>query len=120
MCFAQACTAIDDISICLAILEQHNWDLQNAVHAAIENPSGAPSANRPPEMPTTTPMAVEKQIKFNISYNGQSKSINFDESGMIGTLLQIIQVECEIGQGGTVKLNGWPTGEQPDNELPLR
>ena len=71
-------------------------------------------------MPTTTPMAVEKQIKFNISYNGQSKSINFDESGMIGTLLQIIQVECEIGQGGTVKLNGWPTGEQPDNELPLR
>ena len=31
----QACTAIDDYSVCLAILEQHNWDLQNAVNAAL-------------------------------------------------------------------------------------
>ena len=31
----QACTAIDDYSVCLAILEQHNWDLQNAVNAVL-------------------------------------------------------------------------------------
>ena len=39
---------------------------------------------------------------------------------MVGTLLQIIQVECQIGDGGQLKLTGWPTGDQPDNDLPLR
>jgi hypothetical protein len=33
----QACTAIDDIGICMAMLDQHDWDLQNAVHAALQD-----------------------------------------------------------------------------------
>ena len=104
----------------MAILEQHNWDLQNAVHAAIENPSGSSaSQSNQPSIPNPPPSS--RQIKFNINYNGgQHKSINFDEDGMVGTLLQIIQVECQIGDGGQLKLTGWPTGDQPDNDLPLR
>jgi hypothetical protein len=55
--------------------------------------------NRNPSIPNPPPSS--RQIKFNINDNGgQHKSINFDEDGMVGTLLQIIQVECQIGDGG--------------------
>ena len=31
----QACTSIDDIGECMTVLEEHNWDLENAVSATL-------------------------------------------------------------------------------------
>jgi len=111
----QACTAIDDYSVCLAILEQHNWDLQNAVNAALTQ--SASESTPPPSTPPVAPRAAT--LAFEVTSGGTAKTINFDESGTVGTLLQVIASEFDIWGGDSLQLSGWPNGAQPDPEIPL-
>jgi len=111
----QACTAIDDYSVCLAILEQHNWDLQNAVNAALTQSN--PTQSTPTE---PTPQPRTETLQFEVSSGLNTKTITFDENGTVGTLLQVIASEMDLPIiGDSLQLTGWPNGAQPDPEIPL-
>lgn len=102
----QACTAIDDYSVCLAILEQHNWDLQNAVNAALTQVKiwyiSASfdvikiQSSSSPSPPPTAQVQRNKTLKFEIKSGASIKTITFDEDGTVGTLLQVIASEMDL------------------------
>jgi len=59
----------------MSILEEHGWDLQNAVHATMNfsvDQSESVSSPRPPPSQTNQP----KQIKFNINFDNQFMAQN--------------------------------------------
>ena len=119
----QACTTIEDIGICMAILDQHDWDLQNAVHAALQSQENENSNPVPPStvtQRTRSPPRPTRQITFTIHAQGSERNVAIDECSHVGTLLQIVAVECNLRQDDLMQFSGWPGGDQPDNDIPLR
>jgi len=122
----QACTTIEDIGVCMAILDQHDWDLQNAVHAALqsqENENTSNSAGQPASAPQPRPRSPprpSRQITFTVRAQGREKTVTIDESSHVGTLLEVAAAECNIANDDPRQFSGWPSGEQPDNDIPLR
>merc|ERR1712233_49189 len=125
----QACTTIEDIGLCLAILDQHDWDLQNAVHAALQSQENAGGASNNANPPITAapprlaspprPSRPNRQITFKIHTQGSEKQITIDDVSHVGTLLQIIQLDCNMRADDPMQFDGWPGGEQPDRDIPL-
>lgn len=109
----QSFTATDDIPKALVILEKHNWNLE----AAIAEHFNPPEIE---EVRPSRPPRVSREIKFIIHLsNGQDREVLVDEEVHVGTVLEIAKSNCNLRQDDPIKFTGWPTGGQPDNDLPL-
>ena len=73
------------------------------------------------EVRPSRPPRVSREIKFIIHLaNGQDREVQVDEEVHVGTVLEIAKSNCNLRQDDPMKFTGWPTGGQPDNDLPLR
>ena len=73
------------------------------------------------EVRPSRPPRVSREIKFIIHLsNGQDKEVQVDEEVHVGTVLEIAKSTCNLRPDDPVKFTGWPSGGQPDNDLPLR
>lgn len=117
----QACTGIDDISECIAHLEQHDWNLNDAVQVALAADLESPprSLNIPavqamfPQyqpLPHPRPSAAkERMIEFIINMGTVTKHIVLDDTTNISTLRRLAALEFEIPETET-HFEGWPGG----------
>ncbi|CBY18395.1 unnamed protein product [Oikopleura dioica] len=102
-----------DRDLALAQFQNTTWNLE----AAIAEHFNPPEIE---EVRPSRPPRVSREIKFIIHLsNGQDREVLVDEEVHVGTVLEIAKSNCNLRQDDPIKFTGWPTGGQPDNDLPL-
>nr|XP_039247702.1 FAS-associated factor 1-like [Styela clava] len=115
----QACTGIEDISQCIAHLEQCDWNMNEAVNVAL-----AASSSPSPQQPVTEDFSSQnfftdfgivsepstskpRMIHFEVRLNDTTRHVSLDESANLGTLRDVASMELQIPKN-EARFDGWP------------